>query len=340
METPLEEQQQFEHITCNIEVTEEDITVPGSLALDIIDQAEIEVARLDALKASKMKELVVKRRMELEEVCRFAHIEPDASTMEDKLIALIDSGEVDPSDLLSNLEEQITQAKQEASKRKEILEKMEKWMSACEEEGWLEDYNKDENRFASKGAHLNLKRAERARAAINKLPALVESLTLRTKAWEEERGVPFMFDGVRLLAMLDEYNYLRQEKDEEKRQLRDQKKIQEQMMNEKETLFGSKPSPIKPALTSKKANGVSRTSVGANGSQPNRRLSLGSAIMQPGTPEAPRTNGTNGSRANGKDMKRDRTQPAAALNYMNPNKDEVVGLASAGGSAPTSPRDR
>jgi protein regulator of cytokinesis 1 len=50
--------------------------------------------------------------------------------------------EVDQSDLLSNLEEQITQAKQEASKRKEIIEKMEKWMSACEEEGWLEDYNK------------------------------------------------------------------------------------------------------------------------------------------------------------------------------------------------------
>ncbi len=127
---------------------------------------------------------------------------------------------------------------------------MEKWMSACEEEGWLEDYNKvwarehtkwplnpalidivsskilldigcmvskswnpnssvippcrtvsilsrqrqrskfcdetllisvhpvkldwmqDENRFASKGAHLNLKRAERARAAINKLPGM------------------------------------------------------------------------------------------------------------------------------------------------------------------------
>jgi protein regulator of cytokinesis 1 len=26
--------------------------------------------------------------------------------------------------------------------RKEIFEKMEKWMLACEEEGWLEDYNK------------------------------------------------------------------------------------------------------------------------------------------------------------------------------------------------------
>jgi protein regulator of cytokinesis 1 len=38
MQTPLEEQQQFEHISCNIEVIEEDIMVPGSLVLDIIDR--------------------------------------------------------------------------------------------------------------------------------------------------------------------------------------------------------------------------------------------------------------------------------------------------------------
>jgi protein regulator of cytokinesis 1 len=49
---------------------------------------------------------------------------------------------VDPAALLSQMEEQIMQAKQEALARKDILEKMEKWMSACEEEGWLEDYNK------------------------------------------------------------------------------------------------------------------------------------------------------------------------------------------------------
>ena len=30
----------------------------------------------------------------------------------------------------------------------------------------------DENRFATKGAHLNLKRAEKARAAIAKLPGI------------------------------------------------------------------------------------------------------------------------------------------------------------------------
>jgi protein regulator of cytokinesis 1 len=40
------------------------------------------------------------------------------------------------------MEEHVVQAKHKASTRKEILEKMEKWMLACEEEGWLEDYNK------------------------------------------------------------------------------------------------------------------------------------------------------------------------------------------------------
>jgi protein regulator of cytokinesis 1 len=54
-------------------------------------QVELEVERLDTLKASRMKELVV--RMELEEICRCAHIEPDASTMEEKLIAMMDSGQ-------------------------------------------------------------------------------------------------------------------------------------------------------------------------------------------------------------------------------------------------------
>jgi hypothetical protein len=41
MDTPLEDQQSFQHITCNIAVTEEDITLPGSLALGIIDQVNM-----------------------------------------------------------------------------------------------------------------------------------------------------------------------------------------------------------------------------------------------------------------------------------------------------------
>ncbi|KAJ0748422.1 putative microtubule-associated protein, MAP65/Ase1/PRC1 [Helianthus annuus] len=44
----------------------------------------------------------------------------------------------------------------------------------------------DDNRYnASRGAHLNLKRAEKARILVNKIPALVDSLVAKTRAWEE-----------------------------------------------------------------------------------------------------------------------------------------------------------
>jgi protein regulator of cytokinesis 1 len=42
-----------------------------------------------------MKELVLKRRLELENICKKAHMEPDPSTAPEKIVALIDSG-IDP----------------------------------------------------------------------------------------------------------------------------------------------------------------------------------------------------------------------------------------------------
>lgn len=52
----------------------------------------MEVERLTKLKASRMKELVMKKRSELEEICRVIHIEPDTSTSVEKSTAMIDSG--------------------------------------------------------------------------------------------------------------------------------------------------------------------------------------------------------------------------------------------------------
>ena len=48
---------------------------------------------------------------------------------------------VEPSELLVNIEEQILRAEYEAESRKEILDRVDKWFAACEEERWLEDYN-------------------------------------------------------------------------------------------------------------------------------------------------------------------------------------------------------
>ena len=105
-------------------------------------KAEVEVERLDQLKASKMKEIALKRQGELEDIFSRAHIEIDTLTAREKIMALIDSGSVEPSELLDDMDAQIIKAKEEALSRKDILDKVDKWMSACEEESWLEDYNR------------------------------------------------------------------------------------------------------------------------------------------------------------------------------------------------------
>ncbi|XP_008782927.1 65-kDa microtubule-associated protein 1-like [Phoenix dactylifera] len=325
MDTPMEEQSLFNHVTCNISATVDDVTVPGALALDLIEQAEVEVERLDQLKASKMKEIALKRQTELEDIYARAHIEIDSAAAREKIISLIDSGNLEPSELLTDMDNQILKAKEEALSRKEILERVEKWMSACEEESWLEDYNRDQNRYnASRGAHLNLKRAEKARILVNKIPALVDALVAKTRAWEDSRGMSFMYDGVPLLAMLDEYTMLRQEREEEKRRLRDQKRFQEQVNTEQEALFGSRPSPAKP-LGPKKMVGP-RGNGGASNGTPSRRLSLNT-----------HHGSGNGVRSVSRDGKREVSRPAAPANYVAIAKEDAVSHASGSDPAPASP---
>lgn len=105
-------------------------------------QVEAEVVRLDEVKASKMKELVLKKRSELEDICRKTHLLPVSDSAIDQTIAAIESGIVDATMVLEHLEQHISKIKEEALSRKEILERVEKWLSACDEESWLEEYNR------------------------------------------------------------------------------------------------------------------------------------------------------------------------------------------------------
>ncbi|CAM8997913.1 unnamed protein product [Rhodiola kirilowii] len=273
MDTPAEEQLVFHNATRNIAASEQEITDPNTLSLEFINCIEEEVRRLEEMKASKMKELVMKKRSELDEICRKTHLVPEYSALE-YVMEAIDSGVVDPAYVLEQIELQIGKVKVEALSRKEILERVEKWSIACEEECWLEEYNRDENRYnAGRGAHLTLKRAEKARALVNKLPAMVDALVSKTRAWEKDNGIEFTYDGISLLSMLEKYTILREEKEQERRRQRDQKKIQGQLIAEQEALYGSKPSPSKPQSVRK----APRMSTGGAS---NRRLSLGAAIHQ------------------------------------------------------------
>ncbi|GMH15138.1 hypothetical protein Nepgr_016979 [Nepenthes gracilis] len=80
---------------------------------------------------------------------------------------------------------------------------------------------------------------------VNKIPVIVDNLIDKTIAWEEERKMPFIYDGVRFLSILQAYEVTRRWREEEKKQYRDNKKIQNLLRTEKEAIYGSKPSPRK-----------------------------------------------------------------------------------------------
>ena len=179
-----------------------------------------------------MKELFFKKQNELDQICNKSHMEIPSQPEMENIINLINlgkitelifyysyqfqfmfklvlpntdwkakKGEIDHADLLMSLDEQISVAKEEASSRKAIMEKVERWMLAHDEERWLEEYSmvnitpqcawfvgswsifflhdhsyfhacfQDENRYSvRRGAHKNLRRAERARVIVNKIP--------------------------------------------------------------------------------------------------------------------------------------------------------------------------
>ncbi|KAJ6388179.1 hypothetical protein OIU77_026700 [Salix suchowensis] len=256
MGTPYKDRHSFSNVTDLLSLSSAEVSGHGSLTLNIIQQAEAEVKRLDQLKASKMKELFFKKQNELDQICSKSHMEIPSQPEMDNIINLINSGEIDHADLLMSLDEKISVAKEEASSRKAIMEKVERWMLAHDEERWLEEYSMDENRYSvRRGAHKNLRRAERARVIVNKIPVLVALLVAKTKSWEEERNKIFLYDGVPLLAMLEEYNMSRQEREEEKQRQRvsssntlqakililSDKKVPGHAVAEQENVAGSRP---------------------------------------------------------------------------------------------------
>ncbi|CAN6194395.1 unnamed protein product [Urochloa humidicola] len=322
MDAPVEERQPFHHITCNMSSTLDEVTASGALALDVIEEAKLEVERLDQLKASKMKDIAFKKQIELEDIYAQAHIAIDTSAARDRIMSIIESSSFEPSALLADMDNQILKANEEALSRKDILEKVDRWMSACEEESWLEDYSRDDNRYsATRGAHLNLKRAEKARVLVNKIPAIVDMLVVKTRAWEQECGLPFTYDGVPLLAMLDEYKVLRKEKEDEKRRMRDQKKMNDQLAAEQEKLFGSKPSPARPQSSRKVAGARANGGGGAVNGTPVRRLS---ALQS-------------GGRTASRDGRRDVARPVAPVNYVAIAKEDVASQASSNHTGPSTP---
>uniref|UniRef100_A0A0E0EUC0 Microtubule-associated protein MAP65-1a n=1 Tax=Oryza meridionalis TaxID=40149 RepID=A0A0E0EUC0_9ORYZ len=288
MDSPQEERRQFNRVLSVLISSEEEILSPGVLSQETIEKMGAEVERLTKLKARRLKEIFMKKRSELEEICISAHIEPDASTAPEQTNEMIDSGMIDPSELLAKIESQILKAKEESLSRKDIMDRINKWISACDEEAWLEEYNQDSKRYsAGRGAHINLRRAEKARILVTKIPAMVDNLINRTFAWENARNKPFLYDGGRLISVLEEYRLNREQKEEEKRRYRDQKKLESILLKEKEAIFGSKGSPKRAVSLNRRTNGYRSSGTTSGLMTPNpRRSSLGGATPELLTPRS------------------------------------------------------
>ncbi|XP_045814899.1 65-kDa microtubule-associated protein 8 [Trifolium pratense] len=273
MDTPYRDRLSFSHVMNLLSVSSAEVSDPGSLTLEIVQQTEAEVKRLDQQKASKMKELFQKKQEELELICKKSHVEIPSRTEMNNIISLINSGEIDHSDLLMSMDEQISIAKEEASSRKAIMEKVEKWMLARDEERWLEEYSMDEKRYSvSRGAHKNLRRAERARTMVSRMPALVDLLIKMTRSWEAERNKVFLYDQVPLMEILEEYDILWQEKEEDKKRQQswEKKKVQSQIVFERDNIYSSRPATSNRRVPNRSLNGSQDCSAPLN-----KRISIG-----------------------------------------------------------------
>ena len=109
------------------------------------------MSRLEELNSSKMQELFLKKMSELEEICKKTRTVLEADSALECDTEAIDSGNIischcSTIDTFALLNVCIIPyfagaVKENAFSKKDILEKVEKWLTACDEKYWLEEYN-------------------------------------------------------------------------------------------------------------------------------------------------------------------------------------------------------
>ncbi|KAK6922396.1 hypothetical protein RJ641_012903 [Dillenia turbinata] len=162
MDTPDKDCWKFSHVANLLSISSAEVSNPGSLTAHVIQQIELE-----------------------EEICYRTHMEIPSRSKMDYIINLINNG-LGRTDIKSN---------RRSFQQTSYYGKGGKWMLVREAEHWLEEYNRDENRYSvRREAHKNQKRTQRARIIAHKLPALMDLLMVKTKDWEEERKKTSLYD--------------------------------------------------------------------------------------------------------------------------------------------------
>ncbi|KAM8938831.1 protein regulator of cytokinesis 1-like [Pelodytes ibericus] len=169
------------------------LNVPTCPIAGAIKQWENELSRLEELKRTNLKEVILKIREELKmywDKCFYSTEQRNAFTP----YQCDDFNE----ELLSQHDEEVVQMKHQYEKCKEMLDAVSKWESSWEQFLVLEKRALDPNRFSNRGG--SLLKEEKERMKLQKvLSKLEEELKTRVEAWEAEKGSPFLLNGLRFM---------------------------------------------------------------------------------------------------------------------------------------------
>eukprot|EP00899_Mesostigma_viride_P004873 jgi/Mesvir1/14387/Mv09783-RA.1 len=222
---------------------------PGSLSDDIMAKMDAEVSRLQALKQERMRELVAARQRELDVLCEATCLPHTLRLWES--VQGEGAGRLLAEDALAQLDAEIARVTEDSRGRAPVLALIDKYQHAVAEEKWLEEYEQDENRYTARGSHEKLRRAEKARAMVSKVPGLVSAMHAGVLAWEAEHGRDFLYKGGIYRAVCEQLKGKVEHDKEEQRRLREQKKLESMRMTEQELKYGSSPAkkPVRASLS-------------------------------------------------------------------------------------------
>ncbi|XP_053317669.1 protein regulator of cytokinesis 1-like [Spea bombifrons] len=178
-----------------------------------IKQWENELLRLEELKKSNLKEVILRIREELKvywDKCFY-------STEQRNVFAPYYDDDF-TEELLSQHDEEVVRMKRQYEKCKEMLDAVNKWESSWEQFVILEKKASDPNRFSNRGG--SLLKEEKERMKLQKLLSkLEEELKTRIEAWEAEQGSPFLLKGHRFMDYVaSQWENLKLQKEKEKQE--------------------------------------------------------------------------------------------------------------------------
>ncbi|XP_068089679.1 protein regulator of cytokinesis 1-like [Hyperolius riggenbachi] len=179
---------------------------------------ENELSRLEELKVTNLKQVILKIREEIN-----THWDKCFYSDEQKKVFAPFYSDDFTEDLLSQHDEEVVRIKQQFDKCSSILEAFAKWETNWAQFVILEKKASDPGRFSNRGG--SLLKEEKERVKLQKLLSkLEEDLKPRVETWEAENGSPFLVRGIKVFDYIgNQWESLKQQKEREK-QDRTQKK--------------------------------------------------------------------------------------------------------------------